>query len=83
MTDFTKEINAAPDEATHYVFDVDVYFSIPSGTYYNKALNCWEITDFRTVEDLKQNYAKILDLNNVKLLQVALKTQQNQLSPDL
>lgn len=56
-------IDNKPDNtATHYVYDVDVYFSTLTGTYFDKATKSWEITDFMTEEDLLLNYTHVLKL---------------------
>ncbi|OBA12083.1 hypothetical protein A9988_09705 [Acinetobacter calcoaceticus] len=63
MTEEEIIANKPDDTATHYVYDVDVYFSTLTGTYFDKTTGNWVITDFLTEVDLLQNYSRILRLN--------------------
>lgn len=60
MTEEEIVSNKPDDTATHYVYDVEVYFSTITGTYFDKTCEKWELTDFRSEEDLLHNYSDVL-----------------------
>jgi hypothetical protein len=61
-----KILERTPDPtADFYVADTDTYFSLETGTYFSHEQQAWLDSDYRTEQELRENYESVFNLLDV------------------